>query len=94
MASALYEPYSCMENSSQEITRVILPKLSSLLSIMGSSYILAVVYQKYKTDKRSIDSYQRTMILHSMFDILFSFFYSFMGTWMTPSETGWWGAAG
>jgi len=42
----------------------------------------------------SIDPYQRIMIGYSIFDILFSFFFWFLGTWMTPSETGWWGAVG
>jgi len=94
MSSDLYASNSCMENVSQEIVRAILPKLSSFLSIMGSSFILWMVWRKWKNDKMGIDPYQRIMIGYSIFDILFSFFYWFLGTWMTPSETGWWGALG
>jgi len=31
---------------------------------------------------------------YSVFDILYSFFYWFLGSWMTPKETGWYGAVG
>ena len=40
------------------------------------------------------DPYQRIMLGLSFFDICHSFFDSFMGTWMTPSETGWLMASG
>eukprot|EP00579_Thalassiosira_antarctica_P019220 CAMPEP_0201960656 /NCGR_PEP_ID=MMETSP0904-20121228/7337_1 /ASSEMBLY_ACC=CAM_ASM_000553 /TAXON_ID=420261 /ORGANISM="Thalassiosira antarctica, Strain CCMP982" /LENGTH=507 /DNA_ID=CAMNT_0048506675 /DNA_START=131 /DNA_END=1651 /DNA_ORIENTATION=+ len=92
--SSPYDAYSCMNTSSQEVARVIAPKISSAFSIMGSSHILKLVWGKWRTSKSSIDTYQRIMVGFSIFDILFSFFYWFLGTWMTPSDTGWWGAVG
>jgi len=89
-----YAPYSCLENASQEVTRVICQKLSSSISILGSSYILALVYKKWKHDRSRVDPYQRIMAGYSIFDILYSFFYWFLGSWMTPNETGWYGAVG
>jgi len=44
--------------------------------------------------KHSIDPYQRIMLGYAGFDVLYGFFYWFMGTWLTPRETGWWGAVG
>jgi len=61
---------------------------------MGSSHILALVYKKWKHDRSRVDPYQRIMAGYSAFDILFSFFYWFLGSWMTPRETGWYGAVG
>eukprot|EP00579_Thalassiosira_antarctica_P008764 CAMPEP_0201901710 /NCGR_PEP_ID=MMETSP0902-20130614/54572_1 /ASSEMBLY_ACC=CAM_ASM_000551 /TAXON_ID=420261 /ORGANISM="Thalassiosira antarctica, Strain CCMP982" /LENGTH=564 /DNA_ID=CAMNT_0048435681 /DNA_START=125 /DNA_END=1820 /DNA_ORIENTATION=+ len=92
--SSPYDAYSCMNTSSQEVARVIAPKISSAFSIMGSSHILKLVWGKWRTSKSGIDTYQRIMVGFSIFDILFSFFYWFLGTWMTPSDTGWWGAVG
>jgi len=90
----LYEPYSCLENASQEIARVVCQKIFSSFSIMGSSHILALVYKKWKHDRSRLDPYQRIMAGYSVFDIVYSFFYWFLGSWMTPKETGWYGAAG
>lgn len=92
--STLYAPYSCMDNAGQETARVLAQKISSGLSIMGSGYIIGLTYAKYKKKKSSVDSYQRIMAGYSMFDVVLSFFYWFLGTWMTPKETGWWGAMG
>jgi len=61
---------------------------------MGSGYIFALVGGKYLKKKSSIDPYQRIMAMYSVYDIMFSFFFYFMGSWMTPSETGWLGASG
>ena len=41
-----------------------------------------------------MDPYQRIMAGLSAYDVLLSSFFYVMGTWMTPRETGWWGAAG
>jgi len=83
-----------MDSASEEVIRVVAQKISSALSIMGSSHILMTVWKTWRRAKSSVDSYQRIMVGFSIFDILFSFFYWFLGTWMTPSETGWWGAVG
>ena len=92
--STLYKPYSCMDNSRQEVLKVIVVKISAALSIFGSTYILKLVWGKWRKKKSSIDPYQRILVGLSIFDILFSFFYAFLGTWMTPAETGWWSAVG
>mmetsp|Transcript_42093 Transcript_42093/g.88339 ORF Transcript_42093/g.88339 Transcript_42093/m.88339 type:complete len:413 (+) Transcript_42093:126-1364(+) len=90
-----YAPYSCMDNSRQEIARVLVRKISSSLSILGSTHILSLVWKKWRLDgPTKMDPYQRIMAMYGVFDILFSFFYFFLGTWMTPAETGWWGAVG
>ena len=91
---SLYEEFSCMDGRSQEIARVVVQKISSALSMMGSFHILNTVYAKYRSNRSSVDPYQRIMVGFAIFDVLFSFFYWFMGSWMTPRETGWWGAVG
>eukprot|EP00581_Thalassiosira_minuscula_P029609 CAMPEP_0183780836 /NCGR_PEP_ID=MMETSP0739-20130205/57297_1 /TAXON_ID=385413 /ORGANISM="Thalassiosira miniscula, Strain CCMP1093" /LENGTH=195 /DNA_ID=CAMNT_0026023879 /DNA_START=63 /DNA_END=646 /DNA_ORIENTATION=+ len=95
MLSSLVSPNSCMPNTTLEIIRILLQKFSSLLSLLGSSHILSCIHHKFKTmPKHSIDPYQRIMLGYAGFDVLYGFFYWFMGTWLTPRETGWWGAVG
>lgn len=105
-------PYQCMNNFNQEVARTILRKVSATLSILGSCYVLRLIYIKYRRstpppstlhggstsithntrNNNKVDSYHRIMAGLCIYDILFSFFWWFMGSWMTPSTTGWWGA--
>ena len=39
-----------------------------------------------------MDPYQRIMAVMSAYDVILLFFFFFVGMWMTPRETGWWGA--
>ena len=41
-----------------------------------------------------MDPYKRIMAALSVYNVLLSISVYFMGTWMTPWETDWWGAAG
>ena len=75
------------------MTKTVLNKVSSALSILGSGYILALVGGKWRTEPASADSYQRIMAIYSAFDLLFSFFFFFLGLWLIPAATGWWSAA-
>jgi len=94
MTSMLYAPHQCTASPEEELTKMLAQKISAALSIMGSGYILALVGGKWRKKKSSVDPYQRIMAMYSVYDILFSFFFWFMGSWMTPTETGWLGASG
>lgn len=99
-------PYQCMNTFNQEVARTILRKVSATLSIIGSCYVLRLIYTKYRSasslhggtasnndnNRNKVDSYHRIMAGLCLYDILFSFFWWFMGSWMTPRDTGWWGA--
>jgi len=82
-----FAPYSCFANARQEIVAEVFRKTFSLLSIIGSSYIVADVIRTRRNDKAT-DPYQRIMLCLGTFDILFSSV-CFLGTWLTPKETGW-----
>jgi len=90
----VYEPHACTDGPTYEMAQVISTKVSSALSITGSCYIFGIVGGKWRKNRASLDPYQRIMALYSIYDILFSFFYYFLGSWMTPGESGWWGATG
>jgi len=94
MTSMLYEPNACAASPGEELTKMLAQKISAALSIMGSGYILALVGGKWWKNKSSVDPYQRIMAMYSVYDILLSFFVLIMGSWMTPTETGWLGASG
>jgi hypothetical protein len=100
-------PYQCMNNFNQEVARTIVRKVSATLSIISSFYVLRLIYIKYRSTtpastasnnnnnnsrNNTVDSYHRIMAGLCIYDILFSFFWWFMGSWMTPRDTGWWGA--
>ena len=88
-------PYQCTGGPSKEILSVIVRKISASLSVFGSSYILITIVRNYRhKGRRAIDPYQRIMFGLSTYDIIWSFFPWFLGSWMTPRETGWWGAIG
>ena len=87
----LYEQYSSCDNPH---LLLILPKISGSLSIAGSTYIITAVLKKWRTEKKSINPYHRIMAAYSVYDIIFTFFNYFLGTWMVPAETGWFGAVG
>lgn len=100
-------PYQCMNNFNQEVARTIVRKVSATLSIISSFYVLRLIYIKHRSTtpastasnnnnnnsrNNTVDSYHRIMAGLCIYDILFSFFWWFMGSWMTPRDTGWWGA--
>ena len=101
-------PYQCMNNFNQEVARTIVRKVSATLSIISSFYVLRLIYIKYRSTtatstasnnnnnnnnrNNTVDSYHRIMAGLCIYDVLFSFFWWFMGSWMTPRDTGWWGA--
>ena len=90
----IYKPYLCEDGPTKEVVRIVVPKISASFSLLGSSFIVATVGQQRKTNPASVDPYQRIMAAYSLYDILFSFFEYFLGSWMTPTKTGWWGAVG
>jgi len=96
----MYAPNSCMDNSIEEIARITTQKIASSLSIIGSCHIITVLCLKVRGKRNSngkilgIDPYNRIMAGFATFDIMYCFVYWFMGSWMTPEETGWWGALG
>jgi hypothetical protein len=87
-------PYQCMNNPNQEIARTVVRKVSAVLSVSGSIYVLRLISIKWRGRKSSVDSYHRIMAGLCVYDITFAFVWWFMGSWMTPIETGWWGAVG
>lgn len=94
MTSMLYPEYSCADGPRQELVSAIAKRIPAALSVIGSGYIVAVVWVQWRKNKSSVDPYQRIMAMYSVNDILYSLFYWFMGSWMIPTETGWLGALG
>eukprot|EP00957_Ditylum_brightwellii_P041188 3117733-Ditylum_brightwellii.AAC.1 len=87
------EPFSCVGSARNELIVAIVTKTGAFLSTIGSSLIVSDIAKKVRSGKET-DPYQRIMVGLSIFDILFSFFVSFLLTWMVPKETGWLWAAG
>ena len=62
---------------------------------IGSGLIVSDVLRKLFRRKETnglinwTDSYQRIMLGLSFYDIMWSFFLSFLGSWMTPQDTTW-----
>ena len=88
----LYESNNCMPNNEWEYAHAIVMKILGALSCLGSGAIVQLVWKKWR--RSNVDLYQRIMARLSAYDVDLSFFVFFMNTWMTPLETGWWGAAG
>uniref|UniRef100_A0A7S2A1N2 G-protein coupled receptors family 1 profile domain-containing protein n=1 Tax=Ditylum brightwellii TaxID=49249 RepID=A0A7S2A1N2_9STRA len=86
-------PFSCFGSARNELIVRIFQKTGAFLSIVGSSLIVSDVAKKVRNG-RETDPYQRIMLGISIFDILLSFLFYFLGTWMVPKETGWLWAAG
>ena len=63
-------------------TLIITHKITAALSTLGSSYIIQDVLRD--TQKRNESTYHRIMLGLSCSDILFSFFSSFLGSWVMP----------
>ena len=87
-------PYQCTGGPNQEVMATIIRKTSASLSVFGSAYVLITIWKKWRHKRSSIDPYQRIMAGMSIYDIIWSFFPWFMGSWLTPEDTGWWGARG
>mmetsp|Transcript_5046 Transcript_5046/g.10613 ORF Transcript_5046/g.10613 Transcript_5046/m.10613 type:complete len:127 (-) Transcript_5046:2601-2981(-) len=100
MSSPYYPPNSRTANPNQELVEEIIQTTSGALSVLGSFRIIYDVFKQHYASEKSYnnkittDPYQRIMLGLSFFDLSHSFFDSFMGTWMTPRETGWLMAAG
>ena len=54
-------------------------KVSAALSILGSSVILALLWSQWRMDHKTVDPYQRIMVAYSLYDLLFSSFFWFLG---------------
>eukprot|EP00957_Ditylum_brightwellii_P156536 11914217-Ditylum_brightwellii.AAC.1 len=87
------EPFSCKGSARNELIVAISSKSGGFLSTLGSSLIVSDIAKKVRNGKET-DPYQRIMLGLSLFDILYSFFYFFLGTWMAPKETEWLWAVG
>ena len=90
--AALYEQ-SCRDVS-YEVTKTILVKVSSALSLFGSSRILVLVRRARRANGARVNPYQRIMAAYSVYDLFLSFFLFFLGPWMVPAAAGYWSAAG
>ena len=90
-----HSTYSCHDRQNKEIVWEIIAKATGVLSIIGSGLIVSDVLRKLIMKKENnglikwTDSYQRIMLGLSFFDIMYNIFFSFLGSWMTPQETGW-----
>ena len=77
------EYFLCTGFSITQLAIVIINlKTSSVLSIMGSSYVVQDVLRDPKKWQES--TYHRIMLALSSADIIFSFFGPFLGTWVMP----------
>ena len=73
----------CMGLTITEITAIIvLPKISAVLSISGSSYVIQDVLRN--SEKRNESTYHRLMLGLSCSYIIYSLFGWFFGTWLMP----------
>ena len=63
-------------------TAIIAQKVTSALSILGSSYIIQDVLRDPR--KRDESTYHRIMLCLSCSDLMFSFFGPFLGSWVMP----------
>ena len=87
-------PYQCTPGPEEEMIATVIRKIFAGLSVFGSGFIIATLVQKWAHNKKSIDPYCRIMLGLSIYDIIWSFFPWFMGSWLMPAETGHWGASG
>ena len=86
--SGLYYGQTCNHDLSLQVAYTIVMKVSAALSILGSSVILALLWSQWRMDHKTVDPYQRIMAAYSLYDLLFSFFFWFLGPWMVPTATG------
>jgi len=82
-----FNPFSCRGSNRTELIVETIQRIGGFLSTFGSSLILSDIAKKVRNGKET-DPYQRIMVGMSIFDILYSFFLFFLGTWMAPVETG------
>ena len=87
-------PFQCTPGPEEEIVATVIRKVFAGLSVFGSSFIIATIYRKWRYNRQSIDPYCRIMFMLSVYDIIWSFFPWFMGSWLMPAATGHWGASG
>ena len=80
-----------MWNESQQITLAIVPKFTSFLSLLGSSWVILEVLTEQEK-RRSV--YHRLLCAMSIYDVLESI-WNFASTWPIPAgTTGIWAASG
>lgn len=87
-------PYQCTPGRNEEVIATVLRKVCAGLSVFGSGFIVWTIWLKFRHDRSRIDPYCRIMLGLSLYDVIWSFFPWFMGSWLMPAETGHWGASG
>jgi len=87
-----FEAFSCLGSARNELIVELFQKVSSFLSTLGSFLIVFDIARKVWHGKAT-DPYQRIMVGLSVYDIIFSLVF-FLGSWLTPKETGWLWAVG
>mmetsp|Transcript_16064 Transcript_16064/g.23600 ORF Transcript_16064/g.23600 Transcript_16064/m.23600 type:complete len:216 (-) Transcript_16064:952-1599(-) len=87
-----FEAFSCLGDSRNEFIVELFQKASSFLSTLGSFLIVFDIARKVWHGKAT-DPYQRIMVGLSAYDIMYSLMW-FLGSWLTPKETGWLWAVG
>ena len=81
-----FDWYLCQGHTVAQLTALLINwKVSSGLSILGSGYVIQDVLRDPK--KRKESTYHRIMIGLSCSDIIFSFFFGFLGSWAMPKGT-------
>mmetsp|Transcript_23963 Transcript_23963/g.34841 ORF Transcript_23963/g.34841 Transcript_23963/m.34841 type:complete len:87 (+) Transcript_23963:115-375(+) len=83
-----FEPFSCLGSACNELILEIIQRIVGFLFTLGSSLIVSNIMKKVRGGKET-DPYQRIMLGLSICYILYSFFFSFLRTWMVPTERGW-----
>lgn len=70
------------------LEQVIAAKISGLLSMIGSAFIIRDVVTRWRRKKsdQSLASIPRIILSMSIADLLNSFFVHFLGPWMVPKE--------
>ena len=77
-----FEWYECLDYDINQIaTIIVISKISSVFSMLGSSYIIQDVLWDQK--KQNESTYHRIMLALSCFDLISSFGH-FLGTWAMP----------
>lgn len=90
-----YPAYPYHGGPNEEIALEKIEKTSGVLSIIGFGLIVSDMLQKLLTKKENnglinqTNSYQGIILGLNFFDIMYNS-QSFLWTWMTPQERGWW----
>ncbi|CAB9516601.1 expressed unknown protein [Seminavis robusta] len=74
-----------MGSAAFEINEILLPQISAVVSMMGSSLIIGEVVQDWKVQGRNLGALSRTLLSMSVGDLLFSFGW-FMASFVISHE--------